>query len=96
MSISLKQLKNHLRLELDDQDEDENLQLILTAAIDYASKFLGRPIPWEDKLPASVTSAVLLIAADLYLNREATTPSGMKENPLVEKMLHPYRIGIGI
>lgn len=99
--ITLQMLKQHLRLELDDQAEHENLQVILLSAIDYASQFLGRPIPWQDSqgisvLPASVKSAVLLIAADLYFNREASTASSVKDNPIVEKMLHFHRVGLGV
>lgn len=103
MPIDLLDIKRHLRLDLTpDPDSDPELINMLESAVDYASKFIGRDIPWEDEdqspvFPASVRAAILLIIGDLYENREgrfvgvAQTP-----NPAVLDMLHFYRLGLGI
>lgn len=100
--LTLEQVKTNLRLDLDDPQENADLQLKIDAAVDYASQFIGRSIPWNDKdgnevpVPASVKSAILLIIGDLYENREGQTTAALSVNPLVESMLHFYRTGLGV
>lgn len=94
-------LKTHLRIRhgLDDAD----LQMKLDAAIDTASKFINRPIPWMDEegaevpVPNSVRLAILIIAAELYANREESVVGTIYSKiPKAENMLHFYRVGLGI
>ncbi len=94
-------LKTHLRIRhgLDDVD----LQMKLDAAIDTASQFINRPIPWVDEqgvevaVPNSVRLAILIIAAELYANREESVVGvTYSKIPKAENMLHFYRVGLGI
>lgn len=94
-------LKTHLRIRhgLDDDD----LQMKLDAAIDTASQFINRPIPWTDEegvevpVPNSVRLAILIIAAELYANREESVVGvTYSKIPKAENMLHFYRVGLGI
>ena len=102
--ITLPDIKLHLRLDLDpDSETDPELQRLLDAAMDHASQYLNRPVPWtddessEEVFPASVQAGVLLIIGDLYENREgATNGSVIAANPTVERLLHMYRIGLGV
>lgn len=100
----LDDVKRHLRLDLDhDSETDPELQAFLDAAVDHASQFLGRPIPWADSessevpVPPSVRAAILLIVGDLYENREgAIVGVSRTDNPTVDRLLHFYRVGLGV
>jgi hypothetical protein len=94
-------LKAHLHIRHDAEDVD--LQDKLDAAIDYASQFLGRPIPWTDEegaaveVPKSVGLAIKIIAAEYYANREQSIVGvAYSKIPTAENMLHFYRVGLGI
>ena len=99
--LTLTEIKAHLRL--DGADQDDQLTLLNSAAEDYAAQYLGRAIPWKDEqgvdvpVPASVKGALLLIIGDLYENREGgIVGSTHTDNPTVERLLHFYRVGLGI
>jgi hypothetical protein len=102
--ITLTDIKQHLRLDLNpDSETDPELQRMLDAAMDHVSQYLNRPVPWtdesssEDVFPASVQAAVLLIVGDLYENREAVvTGTIVARNPTVDRLLHMYRVGLGV
>lgn len=100
--LPLELIKAQLRLELDDTDEDKLLIHMSHSAVDYASNFLGRPIPWLNPdgttavVPASVVSALLLIVSDLFTNREGgMRDARIYDNPAVGNYLHFYRVGMG-
>lgn len=98
--LTLPEVKAHLRVRHD--AEDDVITGMAQAAEDYVSQYLNRPVPWSDEdgkpvdVPASVRSAALLVVADLYQNRSATTSETINENPAVENLLHFYRVGLGV
>lgn len=101
--LTLNEIKAHLRLDPDDASQDAQLTALGSAAEDYAAQYLGRAIPWNDELgapvavPASIKAALLLIIGDLYENREAALVGVARtDNPTVERLLHFYRVGMGI
>lgn len=101
--ITLNDVKLHLRLDLEpDPELDQQLQGMLDAAIDNASQYLNRPVPWldengEEVFPASVRAAILLIVGDLHENREGVvTGTIVARNPTVDRLLHFYRCGLGV
>lgn len=94
-------LKTHLRIRHGHEDDD--LQMKLDAAVDYASQFINRSIPWKDEegadvdVPNSVRLAILTIAGELYANREESVVGTIYTKiPKAENMLHFYRVGLGI
>lgn len=98
---TLADLKAHLRIR--HIKEDDDLQMKLDAATDHASQFIGRTIPWVDAdgvvvdVPNSVRLAILIIAAELYANREeAVVGTIYTKIPKAENMLHFYRVGLGV
>ncbi|WP_312669718.1 head-tail connector protein [Stutzerimonas nitrititolerans] len=98
---TLADLKTHLRIRHGHEDDD--LQMKLDAAVDYASQFINRPIPWKDEeggdveVPGSVRLAILIIAAELYANREESVVGTIYSKiPKAENMLHFYRVGLGV
>ncbi|SDS03303.1 Phage gp6-like head-tail connector protein [Halopseudomonas litoralis] len=103
MPILLSDVKIHLRLDPEpDADTDRELEGMLAAAIDNASQYINRPIPWVDEqgnevFPPSVRAAILLIVGDLHENREGIiTGTIVARNPTVERLLHFYRVGLGV
>lgn len=104
---TLADLKRHLRLEPEpDTAVDAELEGFLAAGIDHAEQYLQRSLPWLDQttlppsavpVPASVRLAVLMIAADLYENREAQIVGTIRaDNPAVTRLLNLYRTGLGV
>lgn len=101
--VTLSQVKSHLRLCPSDADENNHLELLISAAVSHASQYLDRPIPWADKdgepvpVPPDVQAAILLIIGDLYENREGQFVGiAVSENQTVQNLLHFHRIGLGI
>ena len=93
----------HLRVEESAAAENDLIQNLLNAAVDYAARYIGRGIPWDDEsgdtaeLPASLNAAILLIVSDLYENREAQiVGKTISANPAVDRLLHFHRIDMGI
>lgn len=101
--LPLALIKEQLRIEPDDDAEDVLLIQMSHAAVDYASQYIGRPIPWKDPsggtvpVPTSVVQALLLIVSDLFVNREgAMRNAELHDNPAVARFLHFYRVGMGV
>lgn len=99
--LTLDEIKAHLRVDV--SADDAHLTLLSEAAEDYATQYLGRPLPWADDdglaapVPGSVRAALLLIIGDLYENREAAYVGvSYAVNPTVERLLHFYRVGLGV
>ncbi|MCY1363721.1 Phage gp6-like head-tail connector protein [compost metagenome] len=102
---TLADLKRHLRIRHNMDDED--LQEKLDAAIDQASEFLNRPIPWPvvpetdpveyADVPPSVRAAIMLGAGELYAQRErAVVGTIYAEMPTWRNLLNPYRVCLGV
>lgn len=66
--ITTEQLRQHLRL--DGSNEDEYLTLLIEASKGAVEKHVNRPLSEFDEIPAQLQMAILLIAANLYSNRE--------------------------
>lgn len=104
MFLELSEIKAHLRLELKPCSENDHMLAMYTeSAIDYASNYIGRPIPWQDEndidvpVPAAVKHAILLLIGDFFENRESTVIGAISSNlGTVERLLHFHRIGMGV
>ena len=99
--LTLPEVKAHLRVDHD--AEDVLISGMIDAAEDYVSRYLERPLPWEDEdgrpvpVPAAVRAAILLIVGDLYAHREAQfVGTSHAENPAVMRLLAPYRTNMGV
>ncbi|MGP3710686.1 head-tail connector protein [Brucella sp. RRSP16] len=89
VAVDLDRLKRHLRIQFD--DEDAELEGYLSAAQGSALRYMNR-----DTVPtgaeAEVDAAVLLIAGDLYENRERQSTAELFENRSARWLLDPYRL----
>lgn len=99
--LTLQLIKTHLRIEQDEVFEDEHLRFLGEAAEDIAANYIGRSIPWlvndVEVCPAPLIGAMLMIVADLYVNREGAVVGGRFErNPAVDRILDQYRVGFGV
>lgn len=104
MILSLAEIKDHLRLDgADDAQLDLQLERLELAAIDYASQYIGRSIPWtcEDgkvqPVPESVKQALLLLISDFFEHRENTVVgASVNDTEYIDRLLHFYRVGLGV
>jgi uncharacterized phiE125 gp8 family phage protein len=54
----------------------------------------GSPLV-SDVLPKTIRTAILMMVADMYTNREAQVEKPLTANPTVERLLSQYRLGMG-
>lgn len=106
---TLAEAKLHLRVDFD--DDDTLISSLLLAAIESASNFLGRPIPWpqldEDGVPVVNEAGEPVIepvpesvSAAIKLELGALyanrEPEAPVRSPAFKALLTPYRIGMGV
>lgn len=105
MLIPMMEIKSHLRLPMAvDIEVDAEIERLHDAAVEYAEQYLGRSIPWsvgesssETFFPASVKQAIIILIAEMYENREQhVIGASVASLPTVERLLHFYRIGLGV
>lgn len=85
--MNLTEAKAHLRVTHD--LENTLIQGYLDAALAHVANYLGDDLP--DPMPAPVEAAVLLLMADLYINRERQADKPLSENSAYALLLNPYR-----
>jgi hypothetical protein len=85
--MTLTEAKAHLRVT--HNLEDALIQSYLDAALAHVANFLGDDLP--DPMPAPVEAAVLLLMADLYINRERQGDKPLNENSAYALLLNPFR-----
>ncbi|MFU6375157.1 head-tail connector protein [Metapseudomonas otitidis] len=104
---TLEDLKRHMKIR--HSHEDEDLQEKLAAATEAASDFLNRPIPWlapeqpdtggpvYAAVPYAVRAAILIMAAEMIANREASVVGTIYTPiPTAQRLLWPHRVGLGV
>lgn len=104
--IPLSSIKKQLRIELDDDSQDDELLELTDAAIDMVEQQLNRKL-YPDQvaidadenatstaliMPASIRRAVLMALTDLYENRGATSYNTLNKNPVFEQLISSYRV----
>lgn len=85
--ITTAEVKQHLRVM--HGLEDDLIQLYLDAATGHVAKYLGDDLP--DPMPEPIQAAVLLLTADLYVNRERQADRILHEGTAYALLLAPYR-----
>ena len=85
--ITVTEAKQHLRVM--HGLEDGLIQLYLDAATRHVEEYLGDDLP--DPMPEPIQAAVLLLTADLYINRERQGDRILYEGTAYTLLLAPYR-----
>lgn len=85
--ITIADAKQHLRVMHD--LEDDLIQLYMDAAAGHVAAYLGDDLP--DPMPEPIQAAVLLLTADLYVNRERQADRILHESTAYALLLNPYR-----
>ena len=88
--VSLEDLKLHARI--DSNAEDSAVTGYLSAATESVRQYLNLVDPLDDTAPAPVKSAILLMAAGLYANREDVADRQLYNNDTYFRLLAPYRV----
>lgn len=84
---TLAEIKAHLRVTHD--AEDDIIAMYADAALAHIRQYLGDDMP--DPLPDPVRAAMLLLTADLYVNRERQADKPLTDNSAYALLLNPYR-----
>lgn len=84
MDIDLEIMKNYLRIDFDDEDNDRMLSILLASGKSFVQNYLNWKFTDVDEVPLEITIALLAIVEHWYKNRgvmseDATT----KELPYV-------------
>lgn len=88
--LDLDNVKSHLRVDGNIEDYlIEDLMATATAAV--ASHLDNSTVVLDTTAPAPVKAAALLLVADLYENRSASTERPLHRNETFERLLQPYR-----
>ncbi|ALJ08238.1 head-tail connector protein [Brevundimonas sp. DS20] len=87
--LSLDEAKQHLRVDID--DEDELIQLYTDAAVQACLTYCDLKLVPVGAEP-SFKAAALLNLGDLYASRESVTAGQSYDvNPTAENLLRPFR-----
>ncbi|MDN5489942.1 head-tail connector protein [Acinetobacter sp. ULE_I001] len=86
--VQLSEMKQHLRI-LHDFD-DTTIQIYLDSAEQHIKNFLGTDYEKIVDAPAPIKSAILLLGADLYLNRSMQADQALNNNRAFDLLLNPY------
>lgn len=87
--VTLDDLKMHLRMDQDYEDEDENLERILLEAADWAYSITG--IVNDESAPYRFDSLVKQKAGELHSYRNGLVEIAVKENPSFRYLISSLR-----
>ena len=88
--VTLAELKLHCRV--DGTDEDTTMAMYLDAATVSVTQYLNFTDALDNTAPAPIKSAIMLLAAGLYANREDIAERQLHSNETFYRLLAPYRL----
>ena len=93
--IDLEIVKNYLRIDFDDVDNDRMLNIILASAKSFVQTYLNWKFVDVDEIPLEITIALLAIVEHWYKNRGVTSEDAtVNELPYVfSGILDMHRLG---
>lgn len=87
--VTLAEMKAHCRV--DSNDEDALMTMYLDSAAVSVTQYLNSTDPLDATAAAPIKSAILLLAAGLYANREDIAERQLHSNETFYRLLAPYR-----
>jgi uncharacterized phage protein (possible DNA packaging) len=94
--ISLKDVKQHCRIDGDWTDEDSLLQGYVDAALEVCQKHIGKRFDEGLEFNAAIKVGCLMYIGLLYENREMVSAAEVKEVPLTISALWSVYRDIGV
>lgn len=107
MEVSINSIKRQLRMEIDDDIENEHLNELKMEAIEMLSKLLNRPLIESDEdeddedgesvdqtlvITPVLRRGILMLVSDLYENRGSTSVLTLNSNPAFQHIVDLYRV----
>lgn len=91
--ISLREVKQHLRIDADVFDEDNYIEnFIIPAAVDICSIYVDPSALFTDSsCPYSVKQGMLVAAGDLYEKRNSDELQAVKKTDILGRLLNPHK-----
>lgn len=90
--ITLSLVKEHLKIESDDDTEDTLLQLYLDASLDTASEWIGITVINDRGLKPSIKAGCLMFIGTMYQHRADVSELTLYKVPLaVERCWNIHR-----
>ncbi len=92
MLLSLEEVKDHLRYELDDPSNDLILTGYILAAEQAIRTYVNSDVVLETKADIKIAAMLLVGFFDMYRNADVAAPSNGSKMPYaVAYLLSPYR-----
>jgi hypothetical protein len=90
--VPIERMREHLRLESDDDSQDGTILLYANAALGWCLWFCDEP-RWltSADVPSQVESAMLLVLTDLFEHRSSQSEFQLYKNPMAEALLFSCR-----
>lgn len=95
--VPIERMREHLRLELDDDSQDGSILLYANAALGWCLWYCDEP-RWlvAADVPAQVGQAMLLVLTDFYEHRASQGEFQLYKNPMAEALLFSCRNWSGV
>ncbi len=91
MIVTLNEMKKYLRIELDDDFEDDLLSSLLVTADEYVKE--GTGFTFSNSIPERAKMVVKLLVSNWYENRELASNNGKNKVPYtVEALLGQLKL----
>lgn len=90
LNMSLETIKNFLRVDLDDEDDDTLIKLFWNAAKNHVETLIQKKMEeWEPQPPSDITLACLILTQHFYDKRSIEYVSE-KMYASVNSLIEPY------
>ena len=88
--IDLDFMKNYLRVELEFEDDDNEIEIFMYVAKEYLKQVCG--LSEDEYLQANtLVPAYLILVSEMYEYRSAMVQSNTKANPLIQRYINTSR-----
>lgn len=92
--LSLADAKMHLKIDDDDEFENNYIQNLIEVATDFCEQRINRSI--DDVftelgyMPKALSQYIFVVMTEMHTNRQLTTTGAVKVNPFYERLIDKY------
>lgn len=88
--IDLQFVKNYLRIELEFEEDDNEIEMFMMVAKEYLKQICG--LTEDEYLQANtLVPAYLILVSEMYEYRSAMVQTNTKANPLIQRYINSSR-----